>query len=367
MGLLGEDMADVIDLKSKLRKHTEIKKEPTKRKIVRINNKDQLFIKTGSWHRTDNLAEESKIWGHPYLYKLLGLILHLTSWKSQIKVTQRRSQVIEPGTFFFSVSKYAEILKITPKQVKLGLKILAKSGLITSQVINRKTLVTVCNAKEIYNLKKPENSLRAQVMAEVMVDKGSSDDKINHCNHDEILINPDLKGPSDSPYGLKWGPKWSEITNDSKELRPPYAYTQEYTNTHTSDVTTSTSGVLSPKQQEPEQPKAAARRKTIKDFPEFNEIFKEYPERDGSQGNLKTLVDKVTKIIRSGRREELKRAIANYNEYCVGKETNETQFVMMFSTFLTSKTKGWEAWIDIHDSQPEGNNTGMIVYRGGGA
>lgn len=110
------------------------------------------------------------------------------------------------------------------------------------------------------------------------------------------------------------------------------------------------------------QTKAAPRRRSKKDYPEFNEIFKEYPERDGSHGVLKTLVDKVTKITNKGRLEELKSAITNYREYCIDKDKEGTEYVMQFCTFLTSRTKGWEAWINPNGDQLNSSPSKEMTY-----
>jgi hypothetical protein len=301
-------------------------------------------------YRVGKLSELRK---KPKLWDTWTRILHDAPWTKREVNVDGQIITLNPGQFEWNDSEFAASWNIPRTTLQRcvaklqTLKLLTVEGgqswCISGQTLVKKRanfgkLLTICNYEEMYCSQKyvRENSSDfVQSMGSIVGLQGRKALQVDDIKDEKPpLINETLK----KEYILC-------LNKPKHESEPP----QE------SPPKDPIKPVSSPT-------KAPPKRRSKKDYPEYNEIFKEYPERDGSHGVLKTLVDKVTKITNKGRLEELKSAIANYREYCIDKDKEGTEFVMQFCTFLTSRTKGWEAWINPNGDQPNSSPSKKMTY-----
>lgn len=76
---------------------------------------------------------------------------------------------------------------------------------------------------------------------------------------------------------------------------------------------------------------------------DFEQIYRKYPRK---QGRHKGMLTCEARIKTASQYEQLSRAVDNYAQYCKDNGT-ETQYVRLFSTFMTS----WTDWVDPESSE----------------
>jgi len=167
MGLLGEDMADVIDLKSKLRKHTEIKKEPTKRKIVRIDGdlKFSLFDPFEGTITIPRFPSNHRIYKHPTMLKVLMAILGDVSG-GFLKITEYEkgkmslAGVYPPGSILISEGKIMQAIGLTRNVLRRHLEHLEQLNIIKRTRLHRGTVITIVDWQSIYRARIHSRDIR---------------------------------------------------------------------------------------------------------------------------------------------------------------------------------------------------------------